>query len=149
MLAFDSRDGRTCARVDAPIDDVRAGATLVGAFEQLWSGLGGEIGALQGLRELGWESLESVLRAERCALHDPSRGGPHDRLAAMLHFGRAIEDAPAARYPAERLAWIALETAQGSARRREGRRRGRCGRSSGRSTMPRRTRSSTRRSRRC
>ena len=115
LLAFDSRDGRICARVDAQIDDARAGATLVGAFEQLWSGLGGEIGALQGLRELGWESLESVLRAERCALHDPARGGPHDRLAAMLHFGRAIEDAPAARYPAERLAWIALETAQGSA----------------------------------
>ncbi len=114
LLAFDSRDGRTCARVDAPIDDVRAGASLVGAFERLWSDLGGEIGGLQGLRELGWESLESVLRAERCALHDPARGGPHDRLAAMLHFGRAIEEAPAARYPAERLAWIALETAQGS-----------------------------------
>jgi tetratricopeptide (TPR) repeat protein len=114
LLAFDSRDGRTCARVDAPIDDVRAGASLVGAFERLWSDLGGEIGGLEGLRELGWESLESVLRAERCALHDPSRGGPHDRLAAMLHFGRAIEEAPAARYPAERLAWIALEAAQGS-----------------------------------
>jgi tetratricopeptide (TPR) repeat protein len=114
LLAFDSRDGHTCARVDAHIDDARAGATLVSAFERLWSGLGGEIGALQGLRELGWESLESVLRAERCALHDPARGGPHDRLAAMMHFGRAIEDAPAARYPAERLAWIALETAQGA-----------------------------------
>jgi tetratricopeptide (TPR) repeat protein len=114
LLAFDSRDGQTRARVDAPIDDVGAGASLVGAFEQLWSGLGGEIGALNGLRELGWESLESVLRAERCALHDPSRGGPHDRLAAMLHFGRAIEDAPAARYPVERLAWIALDAAQGA-----------------------------------
>src|SRR5580693_4452399 len=115
LLAFDSRDGHTRARVDAPIDDARAGAGLVGAFEQLWSGLGGEIGALQGLRELGWESLESVLRAERCALHDPARGGPHDRLAAMLHFGRAIGDAPDARYPAERLAAIALDSAAGFA----------------------------------
>jgi tetratricopeptide (TPR) repeat protein len=113
LLAFDSRNGQTRARVDAPIDDVRAGASLVGALEQLWSGLGGEIGALHGLGELGWDSLESVLRAERCALHDPARGGPHDRLAAMLHFGRAIEDAPAARYPVERLAWIALDAAQG------------------------------------
>ena len=115
LLAFDSRDGHTRARVDAPIDDVRAGATVVGALEQLWSGLGGEIGALHGIHELGWESLESVLRAERCVLHDPARGGPHDRLAAMLHFGRAIQDAPTARYPVERLAWIALEAAQGSA----------------------------------
>ncbi len=114
LLAFDSRDGRTYARVDAPIEGDRAGAALVGALEQLWSTIGGEIGALQGLRDLEWESLESVLRAERCALHDPARGGPHDRLAAMLHFGRAIEEAPEARYPVERLAWIALEAAQGS-----------------------------------
>jgi tetratricopeptide (TPR) repeat protein len=111
LLAFDSRDGRTCARVDAPVDDEHAGATLVGALEQLWSGLGGEIGALRGLSGLGWEPLESVLRAERCALHDPARGGPHDRVAAMLHLGRAIEEAPEARYPVERLASIATETA--------------------------------------
>ena len=114
LLAFDSRDGRTCARVDAPVDDEHAGATLVGALEQLWSGLGGEIGALAGLRGLGWEPLESVLRAERCALHDPARGGPHDRVAAMLHLGRAIEEAPDARYPAERLASIATDAALGS-----------------------------------
>src|SRR5580693_5251238 len=73
LLAFDSQDGRTRARVDAPVDDNHAGATVVAALEQLWSGLGGEVGALEGLRELGWDSLESVLRAERCALHDPTR----------------------------------------------------------------------------
>jgi tetratricopeptide (TPR) repeat protein len=114
LLAFDSRDGRTRARVDVPLDEERAGATVVGAFEKLWSGLGGEIGALQGLRELAWEPLESVLRAERCALHDPARGGPHDPVAAMLHLGRAIEDAPSARYPVERLSVMALEAAMGS-----------------------------------
>jgi tetratricopeptide (TPR) repeat protein len=114
LLAFDARDGQTRARVEAALDDVHAGATLVGALEQLGSRLGGEIGALGALRELDWESLESVLRAERCALHDPMRGGPHDRLAAMLHLGRAIGDAPAARYPVERLASIALETAMGA-----------------------------------
>jgi tetratricopeptide (TPR) repeat protein len=114
LLAFDSHDGRTRARVDAPVDDDHAGATVVAALEQLWSGLGGEVGALQGLRELGWDSLESVLRAERCALHDPTRGGPHNRLAALLHLGRAIEDAPEARYPVERLTSIALESAVGT-----------------------------------
>jgi len=115
LLAFDARDGITRARVDAPVDDARAGESLVAALEQLWSRLGGEIGALGGLRELDWEPLESVLRAERCALHDPLRGGPHDRLAAMLHLGRAIGDAPSARYPCERLAALALETATGAA----------------------------------
>jgi tetratricopeptide (TPR) repeat protein len=115
LLAFDARDGHTRARVDVPLDDERAGASLVGAFEQLWARLGGEMGAAGALRELDWESLESVLRAERCALHDPLRGGPHDRLAAMLHLGRAIGDAPLARYPVERLAALALETAAGPA----------------------------------
>jgi tetratricopeptide (TPR) repeat protein len=115
LLAFDARDGRTRARVDARLDEAQAGASLVGALEQFWSSLGGEIGALQGLRELAWEPLESVLRAERCALHDPLRGGSHDRLAAMLHLGRAISDAPRARYPVERLAALALETATGPA----------------------------------
>jgi len=115
LLAFDPRDGRTRARVDAQLDELHAGASLVGALERLWAGLGGDIGALGGLRELEWDSLESVLRAERCALHDPLRGGPHDRLAAMLHLGRAIGDAPDARYPVERLAALALETASGPA----------------------------------
>jgi len=115
LLAFDARDGRTRARVDASLDELHAGAALVGAIEQLGERLGGQIGALGALRELAWESLESVLRAERCALHDPARGGPHDRLAAMLHLGRAIGDAPAASYPVERLAGLALETAMGGA----------------------------------
>jgi tetratricopeptide (TPR) repeat protein len=113
LLAFDARDGKTRARVDARFDEAQAGASLVGAFEQVWALLGGELGVLQGLRELAWEPLESVLRAERCALHDPLRGGPHNRLAAMLHLGRAISDAPGARYPVERLAALALETATG------------------------------------
>lgn len=111
LLAFDARDGRTRATVDARVDSEHAGESLIGAIEQLWSQLGGDIGALSGLRDLSWEVLESVLRAERCALHDPARGCPHDGLAAMLHFGRAIVDAPGAVYPARRLAVVALETA--------------------------------------
>lgn len=114
LLAFDAGDGTPRARVDAPLDGKHAGATLVGALEQLWARVGGEVGALRGLRDLEWEPLESVLRAERCALHDPQRGGPHDRLAAMAHLGRAIGDAPGARWPVERLAAMALDTALGS-----------------------------------
>ncbi len=115
LLAFDPRDGRTRAKMDVPLDEQRAGASIVEALDELWTSVGGGIGALTALRDLEWDSLESVLRAERCALHDPARGGRHDRLAAMLHLGRAIGDAPSARYPAERLASIALETAVGPA----------------------------------
>ncbi|MCL2449847.1 MAG: tetratricopeptide repeat protein, partial [Polyangiaceae bacterium] len=111
LLAFDPVDGRTRARVHAPVDGVRAGASLVAAIEDFGGRLGGQIGALRALGDLEWEPLESVLLAERCALRDPSRGGPHDPFAAMLHLGRAIGDAPGSRYPAERLAAMGLEAA--------------------------------------
>jgi tetratricopeptide (TPR) repeat protein len=110
-MAFDAGDGQVCATLDANLDGDRAGASVVDAFDRLCGRLQGEVGALAGIRELGWESLESVLRAERCALHDPARGGPYDRLAAMIHLGRAIGDAPHARYPIDRLASLALEAA--------------------------------------
>jgi tetratricopeptide (TPR) repeat protein len=115
LLAFDARDGRTRAKVDATLDEASAGACLVSALEQIWLPLGGGIGTLEGVRNLSWEPLESVLRAERCALYDPQRGGPHDRLAAMAHLGRAIGDAPLARYPVERLAALGLEAASAPA----------------------------------
>jgi tetratricopeptide (TPR) repeat protein len=115
LLAFDGHDGRVRASFDANVDAERAGATVVEVLDRLLSALRGDIGVLRGIQDLGWESLESVLRAERCALHDPARGGPHDRLAAMIHLGRAIGDAPDARYPVDRLTTIALEAAGGSA----------------------------------
>jgi tetratricopeptide (TPR) repeat protein len=111
LLAFDARDGSTRAKVEAHVDGARAGQSLVDAFVEVWSRVGGELGMIRDLGDLGWEALESVLRAERCALHDPARNGPHDRLAAMLHLGRAVGDAPEARFPVGRLATIALEAA--------------------------------------
>ncbi|MDP9151596.1 MAG: hypothetical protein M3O36_16875, partial [Myxococcota bacterium] len=112
LLAFDAHSGQTRARVDVAIEEAGAGASLLSAFEQLGAGIDGKMDALRPLDELDWEPLESVLRAERCALHDPLRAGPHDRVAAMLHLGRAIGDAPGARFPVERLAALALETAR-------------------------------------
>jgi Flp pilus assembly protein TadD len=111
ILAFDARDGSTRARVEHHLDGARAGETLLEAFDEIWSRLGGELGLVRDIGDLGWDALESVLRAERCVLHDPARNGPHDRLAAMLHLGRAVSEAPEARFPAGRLAAIALETA--------------------------------------
>jgi Flp pilus assembly protein TadD len=116
ILAFDARDGSTRARVEYHLDGSRAGETMVEAFGEVWERVGGELGMVRDLRDLGWDALESVLRAERCVLHDPARSGPHDRLAAMLHLGRAVGDAPDSRFPAGRLAAIALETAMAPAR---------------------------------
>jgi tetratricopeptide (TPR) repeat protein len=111
LLAFDSRDGATRARVEAHLDSARAGETILAAFDDVWGKVGGELGLVRDIGDLGWEALESVLRAERCVLHDPDRNGPHDRLAAMVHLGRAVGDAPSARFPAGRLAAVALEAA--------------------------------------
>ncbi len=113
LLAFDTKDGRTRARVEAAVDGESAGKTLIAAFEEIFAQLGGELGTVRDIHDLSWEALESVLRAERCALHDPLRGGPHDRLAAMVHLGRAIGDAPEGRFPATRLAALALDVAVG------------------------------------
>ncbi len=115
LLAFDTKDGRTRARVEAAVDGESAGRTLIAAFEEIFAQLGGELGTVRDIDDLSWEALESVLRAERCALHDPMRGGPHDRLAAMVHLGRAIGDAPEGRFPATRLAALALDVAVGGA----------------------------------
>lgn len=115
LLVFDTKDGRTRAKVEAPVDGESAGKTLIAAFEEVFAqmGGGGELGNVRDIDDLSWEALESVLRAERCALHDPLRGGPHDRLAAMVHLGRAIGDAPEGRFPASRLAALALDVAVG------------------------------------
>lgn len=111
VLAFDAKSGSVRAKAEAALDDAHAGAGIVAAFDDVWKQVGGELGMLRDLGELDWDALESVLRAERCALHDPTRGGPHDRLAALLHLGRAVGDAPDARFPVGRLAQMALETA--------------------------------------
>lgn len=111
LLVFEAKDGRTRAKVEALVDGENAGRALLAALDELWSQLNGELGTMRDIGDLSWEALESVLRAERCALHDPLRGGPHDRLAAMVHLGRAIGDAPDARFPASRLASLALDVA--------------------------------------
>lgn len=117
LLVFEAKDGRTRARVEAQVDGENAGRALLAALDELWSQLDtstSQLGTVRDIGDLSWEALESVLRAERCALHDPLRGGPHDRLAAMVHLGRAIGDAPDARFPASRLASLALDVATGA-----------------------------------
>ena len=111
LLAFDARDGHTKARVDVHLDQDGVGSSVAQAFDELLKGIGCEPTVPNGIADLGWEALESVIRAERCVLHDAARGGPHDRLAAMMHLGRAVEDAPESRFAAGRLAAVAIEAA--------------------------------------
>ncbi len=111
LLAFDAQSGATRAMVEMQLDADAAGRGVCEAFEELWAKVGGELGHARDIADLDWDTLESVLMAERCALHDPSRGGPHDRLAALAHLGRAVGDAPEALFPAGRLAALALDTA--------------------------------------
>ncbi|MCA9590592.1 MAG: hypothetical protein KC657_35065, partial [Myxococcales bacterium] len=111
LLVFDAKNGSTRARVEAQVDGDTAGSALIAALEEAWRDIGGELGVVRDIGDLSWGALESVLLAERCALHDPMRGGPHDRLAAMVHLGRAVGDAPDARFPAGRLAALALDVA--------------------------------------
>ncbi|HWL85774.1 MAG TPA: hypothetical protein VNO21_08230, partial [Polyangiaceae bacterium] len=109
LLAFDPRDGTTRAHVEAHVDDRGAGRTLLEAFEDLCRPLDGDLGVFRDIGDLEWEALESVLRGERCLVHDPRRGGPYDRRAALVHLERAVEDAPGSRFPAGRLAATAID----------------------------------------
>jgi tetratricopeptide (TPR) repeat protein len=109
ILAFESRSGKTHTVLEASLDDDRAGAGVVDALERLGASFGGDVGPARDLADLPWEALESVLRAERCALFDPARGGPHDVLAAMTHLERAVAGAPGSAFPARRLAALALD----------------------------------------
>jgi tetratricopeptide (TPR) repeat protein len=112
LLAFDAKDGTPRGRAEAHVDGRHAGKAILAALCDLWTTMNaGEIGTVRDIEDLPWEALESVLRAERCVLFDPKKGGPFDRLAAMMHLGRAVEDAPDARFPAGRLAAIALDAA--------------------------------------
>ncbi|HQY61533.1 MAG TPA: tetratricopeptide repeat protein [Polyangiaceae bacterium] len=109
LVAFDAATGRRRAEQEVSLDAETAGASVLRAVESLCEELSGEASQLADLAELDWEALEGVLRAERCILHNPLRGGPHDRLAALLHLGRAVADAPGTRLPASRLASVALD----------------------------------------
>lgn len=109
LVAFDAATGRRRAEQEVSLDAESAGASVLRAVESLCEELSGEASQLVDLAELDWEALEGLLRAERCILHNPLRGGPHDRLAALLHLGRAVADAPGSKLPAARLASVALD----------------------------------------
>ena len=111
VVAFEPKNGRVLASVELVVRGGDAGKTIAEAIDRVWTEAGGDLDLSSRVGDLEWDALESVLYAERSALYDPLRAEPHDRLAAMMHLGRAVEESPEARYPAGRLAHLALETA--------------------------------------
>lgn len=109
LLAFDASSGETRASGEVLLDPDNAGELVISLFDHLFRELEGDLGTVRDIGGLSWEALESVLHAERCVVHDPVRGGPHDSLAALMHLGRAVLEAPNAVYPAGRLAALALD----------------------------------------
>jgi len=109
LVAFDPRDGETRAVVEAHVDSARAGEALLEAFGDFCRKVDGDLGNMRDIGDLEWDALESVLRAERCLTYDIRRSAPYDRTAALVHLERAVEDAPASRFPAGRLAALAIE----------------------------------------
>jgi tetratricopeptide (TPR) repeat protein len=121
IFAYDAKTGATVTDEQIVIDAHTAGASVADAFRRVIGSLetqtqdpGTEAhDPIPGLLGLDWEALESVIRAERCELHDPRKNTAHDRAAALVHLERAILDAPEALYPPERLAAIALSAVGG------------------------------------
>ncbi|MFO0671251.1 MAG: tetratricopeptide repeat protein [Polyangiaceae bacterium] len=117
IVAFEPASGRVLASGETTVRSGDAGKSVADTFDRVWREAGGELDLGARVGELAWDPLESVLYAERAALYDPLRAEPHDRLAALIHMGRAVEDSPDARFPAGRLAHLALETAATGDRR--------------------------------
>jgi tetratricopeptide (TPR) repeat protein len=110
LLAYDAESSVVRGSVEMPLDAKNTGSSICDALRALCIDMDADLGYFSGIDDLDWDSLQSVLLAERCALHDPHRSGPYDRLAALTHLGRSIEDAPEARFAAGRMAAFALDT---------------------------------------
>jgi len=109
VLAFEPTSGRVLSDEETSLSAEEAGREIVAVLDRVGEAIEMDLGAARDIADLGWEALESVLFAERCILHNPLRGGAHDRLASLVHLERAVEAAPEAQLPAGRLAAVALD----------------------------------------
>ncbi len=107
VVAFVPATGEIAFHTEALFSDHDAGAGLVQLLQELAATLGFEAGDLAQLAALGWEPLESTLRAEAALAGSPSRSEEEGQLAALMHFSRALGDAPTSGFLATRLAALA------------------------------------------
>jgi tetratricopeptide (TPR) repeat protein len=111
LLAFDPKTGEVRAKEEGGFGQDDAGSVVAQLLRVFCSKFDADLGHAEQIDELDWASLESVLRAERCIVPNPLRGGARDRFAALGHLERALSESPQARFPASRLAACAMEAA--------------------------------------
>lgn len=107
LVAFVPASGDVVFHTESLFSDHDAGAGLVRILQELAATLGFDVGDLEQLATLGWEPLESALRAEAALAGSPSRTEEEGQLAALVHLSRALGDAPSSGYLATRLAALA------------------------------------------
>ncbi len=111
LVAFEPKSGDVRAKEDAGFGQDDAGSAVAALLRVFCNKIDADIGHAEQIDDLDWAALESVLRAERCVVPNPLKGGAKDRFAALGHLERALSDAPTSRFAASRLAACAMEAA--------------------------------------
>lgn len=107
LVAFVPATGHIVAHAESLYSDDDAGAGLLRAVTELAHGLGFDASALAPLEELGWDAFESMARAETALAGSPQHTEEEGQLAALVHYARALDDAPTSELLATRLAALA------------------------------------------
>jgi len=111
LMAFEPKSGDVRAKEDASFGQEDAGSAVAALLRVFCSKIDADPGHAEQIDNLDWTALESVLRAERCIIPNPLKGGAKDRFAALGHLERALAECPTSRFPATRLAACAMEAA--------------------------------------
>ncbi len=111
LVAFEPKSGDVRAKEDASFGQDDAGSAVAALLRVFCNKIDADIGHAEQIDDLDWAALESVLRAERCVIPNPLKGGAKDRFAALGHLERALSESPASRFAASRLAACAMEAA--------------------------------------
>jgi tetratricopeptide (TPR) repeat protein len=111
LLAFEPKSGDVRAKEDASFGQEDAGSVVAALLRVFCNKIDADLGHAEQIDDLDWAALESVLRAERCIVPNPLRGGAKDRFAALGHLERALSESPTSRFAASRLAACAMEAA--------------------------------------
>lgn len=107
LVAFVPATGEIAFETEVLFSDHDAGAALARVLQELAAALGFDVGDLAQIDALGWEPLESALRAEAALAGSPSHSEDEGQLAALVHYSRALADAPSSPFLATRIAALA------------------------------------------
>ena len=111
LLAFEPKTAEIRAKEEATFGQEDAGSVVAALLRVFCNKIDADLGNAEQIDDLPWAALESVLRAERCIVPNPLKGGAKDRFAALGHLERALSESPSSRFPAARLSACAMEAA--------------------------------------